>query len=729
MLDESTKHLREMIDDASNLMTIYFKKPATFSKVIQLSEPGRRNVLLRLLIEKPQEGMPKTVILKQNATETNKFDATKTETEIEKLSRFAHDWAGIEFLTEIGCDHAPHFYAGSIKHKFILIEDLGFSHPSLVGPLTRSSTITNIQEAESALIAYVRRVGKMQVDTLGKSQQFTKILNRIYPQAHRFNFLTEVNVSDMVNQFKRLVGFESKKLSQEIQEVFEFSKTQGDFHVLLHGDICPDNVYYQGREIKLIDFEFGDFGNALIDGVYLRMSMPSCWCSKAVPQPILHKMEAAYREELKKGIPAAIDDSVYNKQLTYACAYWLIRTISTMDVEREWICPSGPLDSDSEWDPKENGFRSRILSRLDSFIACSKSTGYLPKFREASNYLLSHLRKIWPQSKYIDVFPVFKNFSIEKIELSHEKMIETIIANHFKEHPKFIRRMVIGICNEVYEVGLNEKEVIVRLSLYNRFLMGSHDHIPKFKVLGIKVPEILAEDYSKSSIPLSYQIQTKIQGQDLGEVIESLSNEQLKTLAQEVAHIFKMVKTIPSSDKFGVIWGGGDDEVSDSWTERMQIWIEESKERGKKTGVMDSDMEALADNLYKRYSSYFDSITPTTYYGDICSKNVMIHNGIFSGLVDLDGLTQGDPLEALGRIKLSWYGTPYGDLYTNAIMDELDLTLEQRALVTMYALLNKISWACENGIQFNQNTKVEVDQKKMKRDIEVIKMLAIELRL
>lgn len=75
------------------------------------------------------------------------------------------------------------------------------------------------------------------------------------------------------------------------------------------------------------------------------------------------------------------------------------------------------------------------------------------------------------------------------------------------------------------------------------------------------------------------------------------------------------------------------------------------------------------------------------------------------------------------------FGTLYGELYTNAIMDALDLTLEQRALVTMYALLNKISWACENGIQFNQNTKAEVDQKKMQREIEVIKMLATELEL
>lgn len=207
-------------------------------------------------------------------------------------------------------------------------EDLGILHPSLVGPLTRSPSVVNIQEAESALIAYVRRIGRMQVDTLGKSAQFTSILNRVYPQALRFNFLLEVDVSDMLNQFKLLIAQGSNELAQEIHKVLEFSKSCGDFNVLLHGDICPDNVYYQGHEIKLIDFEFGDFGNALIDGVYLRMNMPSCWCSKAVPETVLHKMETAYKEELKKVILEANNNATYDKYLTYACAYWLIRTIS-----------------------------------------------------------------------------------------------------------------------------------------------------------------------------------------------------------------------------------------------------------------------------------------------------------------------------------------------------------------------------------------------------------------
>ncbi len=67
MLDESTAHLHEIIDDASRLMTGIFKTTVKLSKVIQLSEPDRRNVILRLMIDNPQKDMPQTIILKTDS--------------------------------------------------------------------------------------------------------------------------------------------------------------------------------------------------------------------------------------------------------------------------------------------------------------------------------------------------------------------------------------------------------------------------------------------------------------------------------------------------------------------------------------------------------------------------------------------------------------------------------------------------------------------------------------
>jgi len=411
MPEDHTLHYRDMLNQASDQLSAYFQTPIHFSRIIQLSEPGRRNLILRLEIQASNTSTPNSIILKK--TSINKKDGVKEvgESEQEQLSRFAHDWAGLEFLTQIGGNHAPKFYAGNLEHQFILIEDLGVDHPSLVGPLTRASTSENLQQAEIALEAYVKRLGKMHADTAGKYAIFSAILNRIYPNALRYHFIPEVDFLDVLNLLKKL-GYHSKELAAEINDVFIFSQSKNDFNVLLHGDICPDNVYFRDNKILFIDFEFGDFGNALIDGTYLRMSMPSCWCARNFPSSIINKMEFLYREELKAKIISADNDAEYNKQLTYACAYWIIRSLQTLDelelIEHEWIGSSGPVDSDSLWDPTQNAARPRILSKLDAFITLAKTMDHLPCLTTTLVSLLSYLKKTWPETKYLDLYPVFK---------------------------------------------------------------------------------------------------------------------------------------------------------------------------------------------------------------------------------------------------------------------------------------------------------------------------------
>ena len=84
--------------------------------------------------------------------------------------------------------------------------------------------------------------------------------------------------------------------------------------------------------------------------------------------------------------------------------------------------------------------------------------------------------------------PMSENFH----EISHESMIKTVIRKHFGKMPSVIERITLGICNEVYCVKLDDNEFIIRLNTDVKYLMGSHDHIPKFKALGIKEINLLS---------------------------------------------------------------------------------------------------------------------------------------------------------------------------------------------------------------------------------------------
>ena len=311
-------------------------------------------------------------------------------------------------------------------------------------------------------------------------------------------------------------------------------------------------------------------------------------------------------------------------------------------------------------------------------------------------------------------------------ETTHQDLISKIAQKEFGIEPSSITRMTTGICNEVYSVAIGEREYIFRLKDEPRYMFGSHNHIPLFRSKGIKVPEILAEDYSKSWLPVAFQIQNKLPGRDIGEVIETLNDDELRSIGAEVANVFRQLSTVPNNGKFGVLWGD-DKDLVDSWSAEVARVTGVVIGWGKASGVLDEKLEKVLAYVNSEYKSYFDRIRPYTYFGDLSSKNVMIHEGRFAGLVDLDSLAQGDPLEAIGRIKASWYGTHSGEVYSNAVMDSLGLPEPQRKIVTMYALLNRAFWTLENGVQFNQNTSRKVDRDREAQDKLVVDQLLAEL--
>jgi len=309
----------------------------------------------------------------------------------------------------------------------------------------------------------------------------------------------------------------------------------------------------------------------------------------------------------------------------------------------------------------------------------------------------------------------------------HHDIIAKILGKEFAAEPHRITRMGNGICNEVYSVETADRDVIVRLKAEARYMFGSHNHIPIFRSKGISVPEILAEDYSGTFVQLAYQVLSKIEGRDIMNVIDTLTDDQLRAIAGEISNVFDQLRDVPNNGKFGVLWGDGDDLV-ESWAADIARMSGVVIGWGTRTGVLDEQLEHILTWINTEYKGYFESVQPVTYFGDICAKNVMIHDGRFAGLVDLDSLAQGDPLEAIGRIKASWHGTYYGKVYADAVMDAQRLTAEQRKLVTMYALLNRTYWTMENGIQFNQNTGSTVDRVREKEDKAVVAALLEELK-
>ncbi len=314
----------------------------------------------------------------------------------------------------------------------------------------------------------------------------------------------------------------------------------------------------------------------------------------------------------------------------------------------------------------------------------------------------------------------------EVLDDSLQKIVQKITHRHLGDVTS-IERLRTGICNEVFAVRIDDAEFIVRLNKKVAEMRGSSLFIPKLTTLGIIVPRIIAEEYDVSKTGFGYQILERLPGTDLGNVIETLSDEQLKEIAVSVADIFQKLRTLPTDNSYGLVMDEHGGKFS-NWKEWVDDDLQTAEVRGKETGFIHQVVHLTEPvlSIIRRYDDYFRSVPSIAYYGDIAGKNVLVDNGAFSGLVDLDALAYGDWLEAVGRIRASWYGTSYGETYTNAVMDALNLTDEQRAVVRMYTLHHRYVWMCENGVKFNENTTGVIDQEKAERDMAVVERLIRE---
>lgn len=374
-----------------------------------LSEPDRRNVVLRLHLESESSGVPNHVILKQSLPEQKDAD------DKEAYARFARDWAGLEFASSIQqtVHNVPRFYGGNKGHRFILIEDLGQQHISLVDSLTRP----NYDNAIAALSRFVKALGSFHASCFGHTALYETMLRKIHPKAETrqecINFAIDELLPILESVNKRLGLPLSTECMSEAKQVIESMLTPGLFTVLTHGDICPDNVFdhEETRDMQLIDFEWALVGNALLDGTYLRMSMPTCWCVKAIPDEVIEPLEIIYREEIKRSIPAASDDVAYARAYTEACGFWLLQqTLPFLDstIDKDRVGSSGPVPENSLWDPKENWVRPRVLSRLQAFIDVATKQELLPHLRQMAVEVLIAIKKRWPEVKSLEYYPAFR---------------------------------------------------------------------------------------------------------------------------------------------------------------------------------------------------------------------------------------------------------------------------------------------------------------------------------
>lgn len=299
-----------------------------------------------------------------------------------------------------------------------------------------------------------------------------------------------------------------------------------------------------------------------------------------------------------------------------------------------------------------------------------------------------------------------------------QELITKIVEKITNEKLLSLEKMTRGIANEVYTASLTTKKVVIRLNTDSSKIRGSEKYTVLFRSKGIIVPEIIASDYSMKEFPFAYQVLTYIEGEDLGTVIKSMDKKELIGLAREIAFIIKTLSEIPTNGKFG--WVGSEEKnMKRSWLEVLEDTLNDVIRRNKKTGIVGLKYIEIFKKILVKYKEYFKNAPSIFYYDDMNSKNVLINHGKFAGLIDLDWVMYGDFLNTVGMIRTSWYGSEHGEIYSQAVMNELNLNQQQKEMVDIYALLEKIFWLSEKKENNDATERDRVIINKLIEDLRI----------
>ena len=150
--------------------------------------------------------------------------------------------------------------------------------------------------------------------------------------------------------------------------------------------------------------------------------------------------------------------------------------------------------------------------------------------------------------------------------------------------------------------------------------------------LGLPVPNVVAagDDGVHAVLVLEW-----IPGRDLGFALAGMTTTEKRSVAGRVAEIQRRVDTLPRGRGYGWTPIGG--------VGSFPTW----------TAVVEREIARLPEPIRAllrpgpAHRSHFRGVEPLPFLDDLTVKNVLIHEGRLSGIVDLDFVCYGDPLFGL----------------------------------------------------------------------------------
>ena len=191
----------------------------------------------------------------------------------------------------------------------------------------------------------------------------------------------------------------------------------------------------------------------------------------------------------------------------------------------------------------------------------------------------------------------------------------------------------------------------------------------------------------------------RLPGEDLEDIYGLLGRDTREHLAQAVARIQQKVSRLDEEEftKFP------------DWPDTVEMILERSDREILKSGIAKRSYVDLARDAVGKRNDYLHSVSKVPFLCDLNVRNVIVHCGRLSGVVDVDEVWLGDPLLSLGRGKALLLTAQQDPDFIEFWSDYLDLSEDESRIVDLYALVYCIRFMGTAGQRLNGNHSITTD--------------------
>jgi aminoglycoside phosphotransferase (APT) family kinase protein len=289
--------------------------------------------------------------------------------------------------------------------------------------------------------------------------------------------------------------------------------------------------------------------------------------------------------------------------------------------------------------------------------------------------------------------------------LPNEEDAARIVRKVLDEPVVSVNRFPTGACHFVYDVVTESgRNVVVRISWpENRHLLAGAIYWYGFlKPKGLPLPTIISHDIEAGHAPFPYMVLERLAGKDLGAMYPQLSRAEKKALADEINRLQELTGSLPLGEGFGFVESYESDSFHPAWIDVLYSLLDRSRSRIQAVGIIDvRQVDRVAKKL-DNYRNYFAQVAPSCFLDDITTRNVIIHDGKLSGIVDVDFVCFGDNLLTTALTQMSLINARADLDYIDYWCEAASVTEQQREVLDFYTALFCVDFMGELGQQFNK---------------------------